>query len=711
MSDRAGLSDSFAYKAKPHAAAASNIRVSVPPHNKDVFNRGNETIMFNIPCGKKGQYLNTRMSYLKFELEVTLKSQPVSEAVSIKKLADEAVTDGSTYNGKVILPGTEDDLHIDAIDLANKAAHVLALDGGAHALFNSLEIYHGTNLLEQVREYNTIYQLMQDTGIAQPELDAHFSISDGMAGNGTPRYGRIVTPVCVSGLVRDVHLAPPKFLTRSHTHTVAATTNPVAAGYAITELIPVAADRNYVYEEKTFSLQSCDNIAQALSVASLSNNECPVAHNSSAAPPVAEDVFEYARYNQGGVVYDQTQTYTFCIPIMSGILGPQMSKYIPVGSLAADLRLELGIAPFEQAFVSVGGVLATKQTGHVADDTTDNMMGPSTFVNGPRAREAMDKVPIDRRQSFAIKNLELQLEYIEVASDVQSSIEASTGNQYVMSFDSFSNFQNAIPAESTAFTQLIGAKFSSVKTALSIFRDANHINRVTRRGITSRVNPFSDRTNRPEIAGNGDRPIQCAPYPSGGGFYYSVGATHYPPKPIQSDQEAYYESMKSQHMVAGTPIGTSNLDRWTISARRDAYDSDNSSKNFFASCLEGGTFFAAQNFESQSHKSAFVESGLNTLSQNMYLHCRFPTRSQPLIGQCKLVRGYIPTSSVADPGNSHAIYTFTSRKSDPERYHRGYIGESNLMSWQQHNAQLQVDHYIHYDAILVIINGICNTRF
>ena len=351
MSDRAGLSDSFAYKAKPHAAAASNIRVSVPPHNKDVFNRGNETVMFNIPCGKKGQYLNTRMSYLKFELEVTLKSQPASEAVSIKKFADESVTDGSTYIGKVILPGTEDDLHIDAVDLANKAAHVLALDGGAHALFNSLEIYHGTNLLEQVREYNTIYQLMQDTGIAQPELDAHFSISDGMAGNGIPRYGRIVTPVCVSGLVRDVHLAPPKFLTRSHTHTVAATTNPVAAGYAITEFIPVAADRKYVYEEKTFSLQSCDNISQALSAASLSNNECPVAHNSSGAPAVAEDVFEYARYNQGGVVYDQTQTYTFCIPIMSGILGPQMSKYIPVGSLAADLRLELGIAPFEQAFV------------------------------------------------------------------------------------------------------------------------------------------------------------------------------------------------------------------------------------------------------------------------------------------------------------------------------------------------------------------------
>jgi hypothetical protein len=323
----------------------------------------------------------------------------------------------------------------------------------------------------------------------------------------------------------------------------------------------------------------------------------------------------------------------------------------------------------------------------------------------------MDKVPFDRRQSFAIKNLELQLEYVEVASDVQSSIEASTGNQYVMSFDNFFNFQNAIPAESTAFTQLIGAKFSSVKTALSILRDANHINRVTRRGITSRVNSFSVRPNRPEMFGNGDNPVHCAPYPSGGGFYYSVGATHYPPKLIQSDQEAYYESMKSQHMVAGTPIGTSNIDKWTRSARRDAYDSDISSHNFFASCIEGGTFFAAQNFESQSHKSAFVESGLNTLSQNMCLHCRFPPRSQPLVEPAKRVIGYVPRSSAIIKVDNHEICTYNTKPRNAERYYNGYIVEDTLVNWQQHNAQLQVDHYIHYDAILVIINGICNTRF
>ena len=56
----------------PAAAPAANIRVSLPQHNNDRFDYGNETIMFNIPCGNSGQYLNTRMSYLTFNLNVKL---------------------------------------------------------------------------------------------------------------------------------------------------------------------------------------------------------------------------------------------------------------------------------------------------------------------------------------------------------------------------------------------------------------------------------------------------------------------------------------------------------------------------------------------------------------------------------------------------------------------------------------------------------------
>ena len=304
----------------------------------------------------------------------------------------------------------QDEIHVGTKDLANKVAHVLSLDGGAHALFNSLEIYHEINLLEQIREYNTLYQLMQDTGVAQPELDAHFSISDGMAGNENTRHGKIVTPICALNVIKDVQLSKPTFAARIHTHDISASTSPpVVATSVYYEHIQVAADKEHVYEEITYLLNRCGNLYQATSIASLWNNENKITEDSVNSA-TATNEFEFTRYNQGGVVYDQTQTYTFSIPLMSGILDPQMSKYIPVGSLAADLRLELGISPFELALVSIGGVLETKISSHVHDITSVKIMGTSTFVNIPQAREAVNKVPIDRRQSFAIKNLELQLE-------------------------------------------------------------------------------------------------------------------------------------------------------------------------------------------------------------------------------------------------------------------------------------------------------------
>lgn len=732
MADRAGLSEGFIYRPKPPAAPAANIRVSVPPHNKDVFTRGNETIMFNIPCGKRGQYLNTRMSYLKFELDVTLhdlKNTPKSPLEEIR---------GRAVKGALLAHHDRmHSIHVSSDNLAKEAAHVLALDGGAHSLFSSLEVYHGTNLLEQIREYSTIYQLMLDTAVGSTELNSHYSVGDGMCGtDATPngRKGKIITPVYANDITRDVVI-------NKYKPSISAQLPKISTAGLVTSEIPAqdivyesGIAHEYAYEDKHYSMhpvyspyegsnianlsptprlvvQNGATIIPAVSAVTQVNYVAPAGTTAATYPVPAQiaggekNVYADMHIPCGGFIGGHTQTYTFCIPIMSGILGPQMGKYIPVGSLAADLRLELGLAPFEQAFVSIGGLIHT-------DSKFTTGLGSYTFVNGPRAREAMHKVPINRYQDFAIRNVELELEYVEVASDVQSAIEGSTGGQYVMSFDSFSNFQNAVPADTTAFTQLIGAKFSSVKTAISIFRDANHVNRAVRGGVTSRVNPFSTRPNRPEVAGNGNLPVMSIPYQSGGGYYYSVGATHYPPKPVQSDQEAYYEALKAQHMVTGTPVGTIDFNNWTISARRDASDADNSASHFFTVCQEGGTFFAAQNFESQSHKSTLAESGLNTLSQNMYLHCRFPPRSHPYGQTVRLVHGQREVDNdTANAIKTTGIYTYTHPDMNHIVASNGLVVKTAADDWSQHNAALQVDHFIHYDAILVIANGICNTRF
>lgn len=727
MSDRAGLSDSFAYRNKPHAAAAANIRVTVPPHNKDVFTRGNETIMFNIPCGKRGQYLNTRMSYLKFNVDVELSEPEIATLRTVGGTGNTRLPIGFTQNGVMVNPALshavqqgheyaaaadpnpnawndlykspiiEPTVQVENSELIAKGVHVLALDGGAHALFNSLEIYHGTNLLEQIREYSAINQLLMDTGIAENELTSHYTVADGMASNDT-RKGVVITPVAVKHVNKDTAFLDAKFGKRlaAYYHINGGTDRKWESQIIDVQILPPTP-----YEEQIVKLLTCTSLRTAISTANLSFKNRDMVKTQAGFPPSPVTVHDGVQLATGGLVIGKKVSYTFCIPIMSGILGPQQSKYIPVGALAADLRLELGLAPFEQAFKSVGALCKHTAPASIRDTSYEY-----TFCDGPRVLEALQKTPYNYKQNISISGLELQLEYIEVSSDVQSSIEGSTGNQYVFSFESFSNFQNAIPADATAFTQLIGAKFSSIKTVLSLFRDANHINRVTRAGVTSRVNPFSVRPNRPEFGPTNGEPLSCEVYPGGIGYYYSIGATHYPTRPIMSDQEAYYEALKAQHMVTGTPIGTINQNNWTISARRDA-DGGGASRAYFGACQEGGTFFAAQNFESQSHKSAFVESGINTLSQNMYLHCRFPARLETA-GEMAAVEGYLSTLRA---GETHGIFTYARQIENKKDFHLTKVPNATTHNWWQYNAQLQVDHFIHYDAVLTIVNGICNTRF
>ena len=76
-------------------------------------------MMLNIPCGRRGQFLNQRMSYLKFKLKNT------------------------------------------SVVVAGETAPI-APDYAAASIISRLELYHGSNLLEQVHEYGMLYNLWLD---------------------------------------------------------------------------------------------------------------------------------------------------------------------------------------------------------------------------------------------------------------------------------------------------------------------------------------------------------------------------------------------------------------------------------------------------------------------------------------------------------------------------------------------------------------------
>ncbi len=58
------LLDSLVYQAKPSAVFGHKFRQNLPTYNKAVLNPG-EVMMLNIPCRRRGQFLNKKMSYLK----------------------------------------------------------------------------------------------------------------------------------------------------------------------------------------------------------------------------------------------------------------------------------------------------------------------------------------------------------------------------------------------------------------------------------------------------------------------------------------------------------------------------------------------------------------------------------------------------------------------------------------------------------------------
>ena len=639
MGDRAGISDGFVYAPKPAAAPAANIRVSLPPHNKDNFKDGNETIMFNIPCGKRGQYLNTRMSYLTFDFEVELK--------------------------KPDAPGGTN----------TSTTPLVYLEGGAHGFIQHLELYHGTNLLEQIREYGNLYQLHLDKTEVMDAVAYSRSVTEGTG-------GCIISPVNCPLESIHYHRRP----TRAFKKTPIAgaiyepgTGTETGTGGAASKVV-------HPYGYGWHPNGNLDGTAPYAP-------RCVAVNSMAEARAITAG--DHGVDSSLGVVFDRKVTYTFAIPLMSGIIGGGMGKYIPVGALQSDLRLELGLASWHQALRTFAVMIGN------ADSTTFTMSTVLEDVYKSRS------VPLRNSHNFNLTNVELQLEYVEVASDVQSAIEASTGGQYVMSFDSHFNIQNAVPAGTSSFTQLIGAKFSSVKTILSTFRDGFAQNQHHLSGL-SRLNPFSTTPNRPEFYQHHYAPNYETKYANGSGWYYSIGATHYPNKPIRSDEETFYEALKSSHLVAvQNAPGQITKNTWRVSALRDSVTAANSISSMapFEHPQPGGTFYLGMNFESQSHKSQLAESGVNTLAQNMYIHCQFPGVVKPYKQAWKL--GVV----AADDNGNVAGTDFTYV---PIKFHKAGSQTATTevaAEWQLTNQQMTIDHYVHYDGLLIIVNGIANTRF
>lgn len=203
---------------------------------------------------------------------------------------------------------------------------VLALDGGAHSLFEALEVYHGSNLLEQIREYPALYQLLLDTGEVTDGAAHARSISEGLQCRseyfvskenlrGSPsdcplRNGKMVSPIVLANELK------PAQLTNIDTTPAANTVGLVITGREY-------SDGRQSYKKKANGTTPWWNIIAD------TDNINTVDHETF-------DTVEDARINASAQKSDgettaipsgaQTITHTFCIPLVSGVVGAQMGK-------------------------------------------------------------------------------------------------------------------------------------------------------------------------------------------------------------------------------------------------------------------------------------------------------------------------------------------------------------------------------------------------
>lgn len=128
-----GLSDSLVYSPKPRAVSAMKHRVNIPPINGQTFSPG-DTIQLAIPCGNRGEFLNTRQSYLK----LTIRNKDAT------------------------------------------AANKIVLDGSAHAILRLLEVTYGSNVLEYVDQYNALHRVLVDATGDSLQMAYGGSVTEGM---------------------------------------------------------------------------------------------------------------------------------------------------------------------------------------------------------------------------------------------------------------------------------------------------------------------------------------------------------------------------------------------------------------------------------------------------------------------------------------------------------------------------------------------------
>lgn len=426
---------------KPSAPKSRSYRISIPPINKSSF-FGQDMIVFELPTGRRGNFYDPSQSYLKF-------------SVQVQTTAD--VAQGSTG---------------------------VYLDNSAYSFFQRLDIYNGSNLLEQISNYGDLCNALIDTSLTMSDKAG---LSALIGTNDKNTYGSLVAPAQYTSLVA----------------------------------VQTAGDRSGL---------------------------------SLAGDSTASDCIPY----------------TFCLPLLSGVIGANSSKCIPVGQLNAPIRCEMTLASNDDAIYY--GLL------------------------GAGAK-------------WTITNVEFNACYIELYDDVLNQQYQQGIPQYISTQTYRQASAFIASASSGELTLLLPFRCASLQSLMARFRNQST--------AIQGVNASASYRRGSSISGNFAQ------------ISFRIGSSIYPNKPIVlvnsitgTGSEAYAEMMKANHSLSST-VGNSAI---TYSMYNVSQTAQKGWGTAFApgrkdQCIQdthNNAFIIALETQSFSNRNDTILSGISTLNSQIF---------------------------------------------------------------------------------------------
>jgi len=436
---------------KPSAPKSRSYRISIAPVNKSVFTPSDQ-IIFEIPTGRKGTWLDQSQSYLKFSVQFS---------------STAAVTPGA--NG-------------------------IYVDNTAYSFIQRCDIYHSSNLLETINEYGQLANFLIDTSLTQSDK---------------------------AGL---------SALIGSNDQTIYSSVLAAYAQYGVVTPLRVPGDR---------SGQSFASVTTAAGI-------------GTAIP------------------------YTFSLPMLSGIIGVNASKMLPVGKLASPLRVELYLSANDDAiYYGTAGAGAAWQ----------------------------------------IVNVEFCACFVEIQDDSFDSISPDEP-QYI-STTTYRQASTYLPAATTGeFTTLLPFRAASITALYARFRNfgsaVQGVNATAAYRKSSSINP-------------------CLSY-----IYFRIGSSLYPNKPIYltngslvgSGGEGYAELLKSFHALSSSignsciPYSSYNVSAAPVQGFVQNYvpTPKYGAANVTGTAIDthGNAFAIGLECQSFSNRNDTILSGISTLNSQIY---------------------------------------------------------------------------------------------